>query len=345
MALRSAQSCADALLLPANLFGRVLHVLDNREGVARFESFLHGACFWHAGFLFRQGYEILWQISSARAECVSAPIEMASTPRAAYASTFDSEMPPLASISTCIPQILAAEHVENRADFSREPCCRASASTDIASDASSCKRRNVLRRRARRGFAAHFDFDERRFLAKLPRLFDRHRRGIFFAAGEQREMVVLDHDRVAEPEAMGSAVAEMQRALVEQPPGSFSRAHDSRRRALALRAFLQAARSRWRCRSFSAMRFKPTRSSESSLHLVAFGTQQHIAGPDRVAILLFKSDLDAMRLQQESKLRESRSHSAFAGQDHRLDAGRSFIPRALAVKSSRGQDRSGRGLL
>ncbi len=91
---------ADALLLSANLFGRVGDVFDDREGVARFESFLYGTCVCHDRVLFPKGYETLWQISSARAECVSAPIEMASTPRAAYASTFDSEIPPLASIKT-----------------------------------------------------------------------------------------------------------------------------------------------------------------------------------------------------------------------------------------------------
>ena len=64
-------------------------------------------------------------------------------------------------------------------------------------------------------------------------------------------------------------------------------------------------------------RFKPTRSSESSFDFRAFGTQQRIARLDYVAILLFKSDPDAVPPQQKRKLREPRGHSSFAGENHR----------------------------
>ncbi len=90
-------------------------------------------------------------------------------------------------------------------------------------------------------------------------------------------------------------------------------------------------------------RFRPTRSSESSFISVALGAQQRVAGPDHVAILLFERDLDAVRPQQKGQLRESRGHSALA-RENRSRRGRSFIPRALAVKSSRSKIGLRRGL-
>jgi hypothetical protein len=98
------------------------------------------------------------------------------------------------------------------------------------------------RRRARSGFSANFDFDERGLFAQLPCLFDRQRCGVFFAIREQRQMVVLDQNRIAEVQAMGANAAEMQRSLVEQPPWGFARADHARFRSASGDALLHGTR-------------------------------------------------------------------------------------------------------
>src|SRR5229473_2752472 len=93
-------------------------------------------------------------------------------------------------------------------------------------------------RRASCALSSHFHFDECRFVAKLPGPLYGQGNGFFFAAGQQREMIVLDDDRVGEAEPVRAAVSEMQRALIEQTTRSFSRAHNMDRWGAPARALL-----------------------------------------------------------------------------------------------------------
>ena len=124
-------------------------------------------------------------------------------------------------------------------------------------------------------------------------------------------MIVLDDDRVAQAEAMCSAVAEMQCALIEEPPGSLSRAHDSSSRRAPPRAFLHATR---RCgdAAHSLQQIQAHALEREQFRLVSFGTQQRVAGLDHVAILFFERDFDSMSPHQEGKLLKSRGNPAFA---------------------------------
>jgi hypothetical protein len=101
-----------------------------------------------------------------------------------------------------------------------------------ATKRSCCRTRCVL--------AAHFDFDECGFLPKSPSLLNGERRRVRFTHSQERQMIILDNNRIAEAEAMGAAIAEMQRTLIQQAPRSLSRADDSHRGSVLSGTFLQA---------------------------------------------------------------------------------------------------------
>src|ERR1700744_602530 len=98
---------AHAFLLLANLLRAIEPLFDRRDGVSLFQCF-DGRC-GHGSSLIAIALpsmtattaspvagsvadEMVWLKSNACAECVSAPIEMASTPEAAYASKFSPEI-------------------------------------------------------------------------------------------------------------------------------------------------------------------------------------------------------------------------------------------------------------
>lgn len=117
-----------------------------------------------------------------------------------------------------IPQILAAQPVENRAGLIGGHV--------VEHQQAGIFFRRIFLQAAKRlgrcacgGFAAHFDLNEGGIGAKRPGFFDRNGCCFFFASSQQREMVVFHHNGVAKPEAVSAAVAEMQCALVEQPQG------------------------------------------------------------------------------------------------------------------------------
>src|SRR6202034_3877528 len=89
-------------------------------------------------------------------------------------------------------------------------------------------------------YSPDFDFDERGIPPKLPGFRDSSGCSLLFASGQKRKMIVLDDNGIAEAEPMSSAITEVQRALIKQPPRGLSRADDTRRRAAPPGAFLQA---------------------------------------------------------------------------------------------------------
>ena len=148
--------------------------------------------------LFRWSYEILWQISSARAECVSAPMEIASTPHAPH--TLPRLLPKYRRSlrSACGPtNFRGGAYRESRRFLRRHVVEHQQARIFLALPlpASGEKSRAAARAAASPRTSTSMNADVR---ATLPRPLDGHRRRIFFAARDQREMIVLDHDRVAQ---------------------------------------------------------------------------------------------------------------------------------------------------
>ena len=132
-------------------------------------------------------------------------------------------------------------------------------------------------------------------------------------------MVVFHDNGVAKPEAVRAAVAEMQRALVEQSPGSLARADDSRGGTLAFGALLETA-NRGRDAAHSLNQIQPHAFEREQLHFVALRSQQQVTGSDRVAVALLQGGNDTLSPQQESQFGQARNHAASARQDYRLGA-------------------------
>ena len=159
--------------------------------------------------------------------------------------------------------------------------------------------------------AAHFNFDKSRAALFFPGFDHRRRRGAHFVAVNQRQMIVLDYDAVSQAQPVRAASTHMQRALIQQAPGSLPRAGNARRRTTLRRAFLHALR-RGGNAAHALQQIQAHPLQRQNLALRSLDTHQRVTGIQNVAVLFLQHHFQPVLAKQPRIFFQPGRHSRFA---------------------------------
>ena len=154
-------------------------------------------------------------------------------------------------------------------------------------------------------------------LARIPGALERQRRRFFFAPRNQRQMIVLDQDGVAEPQAVRSAAAQMHGALVEQAPQRLARGDNCASTGSGGARAPAGTACAWRCRTSAAAgsvrRARATATGSGSPSRL----QQKCRRLERFAVFLLERRRDSVRTRQERRIPRARGDAGLPRQHRR----------------------------